>query len=348
MCRWWRIEGRAAGLSEADFCADTSVGVNFEKERVGEAPVDDVRLFDAAIEGDHAGFDLGEHAFADFFFDDELLDLGFGDGAEERGGVVFFGADAVGIRDKDEFFGMGGGGDEAGGGVGVDVEFVAGGVAGDGGDDGDEVGLGERHEELGIDSRDLAHVPDVDLAAVLSGEEHFFSKEGGGGEGVQGHGFAALRVDGVDDEFVDVIAEDVFGNGEGAFIGVAAPLDELGLEAGFFHGVGDGFAAAVNDDGAHADSLHEDNVGEDFAELFIGVHEGASDLDDDDFFIEALDVGEGFNEGVGFVDNGGVKGGIHGGSGARARKRWKNGCGETKGVRIRMDARGCQVRDGGG
>ena len=51
---------------------------------------------------------------------------------------------------------------------------------------------------------------------------------------------AAEGVDGVDDEAVDVVAEDVLGDGEGAVVGVAAAQDELGLEAGVGHGLGDG------------------------------------------------------------------------------------------------------------
>ena len=174
--------------SQEDLGADALVGVDFEEEGVGEAAVDDVGFFDAAVEGGDAGFDLGEHAFADFLAVDEILDLGAGDAAEERGRVVFAFADAVGVGDEDHFFGLEGGGDEAGGGVGVDVEAVAGGIAGDGGDDGDEVGLGEGLEEGGVDPGDLADLADVDFAAVVALEEHFFSKESGAGEGVEGHG----------------------------------------------------------------------------------------------------------------------------------------------------------------
>ena len=124
--------------------------------------------------------------------------------------------------------------------------------------------------------------------------------------------FAAEDVEGIDDEAVDVAAENVLGDGEGAFVGVAPALDELGLQAGFFHGIGDRLAAAVDDDGAHSDGLHEDDVGEDFAELVVVVHERAAEFDDDDFFVEALDVAEGLDEGLGFFDDGGFNGHIHG------------------------------------
>ncbi len=268
---------------------------------MGEAAVDDVGFFDAGIEGDDAGFDFGEHAFADFFLGDEGLNVGFGDGAHEGVGVVFFGADAVGVGDEDEFVGFGGGGDVAGGGVGVDVEFFAGGITGDGGDDGDEVGLAEGLEEGTIDPCDLTDLSDVDFFAVVAGEEHFFGEEGGGGEGGEGHGLSAEGVEGVDDEAVDFAAEGVFSDGEGAFIGEAAALHELRLQTGGFHGVGDGLAPAVDHDGAHADGLHEDDIGEDFAELVIVVHEGAAEFDDDDFFVEALDIAEGFDERFGFL-----------------------------------------------
>ena len=75
----------------------------------------------------------------------------------------------------------------------------------------------------------------------------------------------------------------------------------------------------MDDDGAHADSLHEDDIGKDFAELLVGVHEGAAEFDDDDFLVEALDVLKGFDEGVGFFDDDithgqrrGLGGGAHG------------------------------------
>ena len=73
-------------------------------------------------------------------------------------------------------------------------------------------------------------------------------------------------------------------------------------------------AAAVDDDGAHADGMHEDDVGEDFAELVVVVHEGAAELDDDEFFIEPLDVAEGLDEGVGFFKYSGFHGDVHAGN----------------------------------
>ncbi len=103
----------------------------------------------------------------------------------------------------------------------------------------------------------------------------------------------------------------MLGNGERAFIGVAPALNELGLKPRFFHGIGDRLAAAVDDDGAHPDRLHEDDVGKDFAELVIIVHERAAELDDDDLLIEALDVPERFNQRGRFLNNWSFKGHVH-------------------------------------
>lgn len=47
----------------------------------------------------------------------------------------------------------------------------------------------------------------------------------------------AVFVDGVGDEFVDVVDEYVFGDGECAFVGVAPALDELGFESFVGHGL---------------------------------------------------------------------------------------------------------------
>ena len=62
--------------SSKNFGAHALVGVDFQEERVGEAAVDDVGFFDAGVEGDDAGFDLGQHAFADFLAVDGILRSG--------------------------------------------------------------------------------------------------------------------------------------------------------------------------------------------------------------------------------------------------------------------------------
>ena len=53
----------------------------------------------------------------------------------------------------------------------------------------------------------------------------------------------------------------------------------------------------MHEDRLHADVVHEDDVGEEVGEGLLVVHDRAADLDDDDLVVEALDVGQGFDEG---------------------------------------------------
>lgn len=86
------------------------------------------------------------------------------------------------VGDEDKFFALKGGGDLTRGGVGVDVEFAAGVVACDGGDDGDVVGLDDGFDELSVDALDFADVADVDFAVVFAFEEKAFGEDGAAAE----------------------------------------------------------------------------------------------------------------------------------------------------------------------
>ena len=106
----------------------------------------------------NARFDLGEHAAGDGAAFHQVVDLADGEVADEAGGIIGAGADAVGVGDDDELFGLHLGGDRAGGGVGIDVESAAGLVAGDGGDARDRVRLHQQLQQAGVD---VTYVADV-------------------------------------------------------------------------------------------------------------------------------------------------------------------------------------------
>jgi hypothetical protein len=111
-------------------------------------------------------------------------------------------------------------------------------------------------------------------------------------------------VDGIHDFGIDFAGEDLIDDLDGRGIGDALALDEGGFEAGFFHGAGDGFAAAMDDDGIDFDGLEEDEVtGDALADGGVGrIHETAAVFDDESGAAELLDIGKRFEECLGFGD----------------------------------------------
>ena len=285
-----------------------------------DASVDDVGLGDARVEGDEAGLNLGEHALADDAAFDEIVDLR----VRERGGVrvgrIGIGADAVGVGEHNELFGFERGGDVARGGVGVHVQLAdrvglgAGarraGAAGqrDGGDDRDETVLAERGEQHGVHFGDGANIAEIDdRAGDGIGQGHPIGHEHAGAEGVQPDSARAGGVQIVHQELVALVHEHMLGDLERGAVGVAPALDEVGLDAGLGHGLGDGLSAAVDEHRADAHTGHECDIGEQGAHALVVFLDGAADLDNDDLVAEALDVAVGLDEGGGFDD-----GGVHG------------------------------------
>src|SRR5688572_3582827 len=70
-----RLAALACGLerSQRNLRADAAVGVDFQKKRMSESAVDDVRLLDAGTEAVQAGFDLGDHPLVDHLLLNQLL-----------------------------------------------------------------------------------------------------------------------------------------------------------------------------------------------------------------------------------------------------------------------------------
>ena len=163
-----------------------------------------------------------------------------------------------------------------------------------------------------VDGADEAEVDGVAVFAfhgrVAVADEDAFAWEA--------EGAAAEAIDGVDEFVVDDFVEGVFDDGDGLFVGDAEAADEAGGEAGFGHGLGDGFAAAVDDDGVDAGEFEEDDVAEQHFDEGGVVHGAAAEFDEEGLAAEALQVGHGLDEDGGLGDllgkRGGRGGGIHG------------------------------------
>ena len=185
---------------------------------------------------------------------------------------------------------------------------------------GNRVGLHQQLQQPGVDAGDFADQAQIDPPAVGAGQISFLGEQHDAGKRMQAHRLATLGLDEIDDEPVDLVAQDLLGDGQGAFIGVSPAHDHLRLEAGRFHRLVDRLPAAVDEDRLHADVIHEDDVVEQIGERLFIVHDGPADFDDDDFVVESLDVAEGFHKSRSLVDGESVDGIIHDRKSARERK----------------------------
>jgi len=115
-------------------------------------------------------------------------------------------------------------------------------------------------------------------------------------------GQAAQSVNGGHHLGVDFPGEHLVGNLRRGLAGHALSLKEGCLEAGFFHGARDGLAATVDDNGIDFDRFQEHDIPRDTVAHFrVGrIHEAAAVFDDESGAAEALDVGQGFQQRVGF------------------------------------------------
>ena len=109
-------------------------------------------------------------------------------------------------------------------------------------------------------------------------------------------------VDGGNHFGIDLAGQHLVGDLHRGLVGHALALEEVGLEPGLLHRPGDGFAAAVDDHRVDLDGFQEDYVARDaVADLRVGrVHEAAAVFDDEGGAAELLDVGQRFQQGVGF------------------------------------------------
>ena len=91
-------------------------------------------------------------------------------------------------------------------------------------------------------------------------------------------------------------------DGERGVVGVAAAQHLARLQAGLGHGPVDRLAAAVDQDGPHADRLHEDDVLQRGLERLGVLHGAAAELDDRQPIAELADVAERLDQHVRFAN----------------------------------------------
>ncbi len=264
--------------------------------------VDDVRLGDTGFQRGNAGFNFGEHSAGDGAFGDHRLDLIDIEMADARFGVVDIATDSVRVGDDDKLVAFDRGGDSPGGGVGIDVELAACGVAGDRRDHGNRVGLHKQMQQPRVYARHISDIAQINAATLAAVQIRLFGEQHNARERMQPHRFAALAFDERHDEFVYLIAQDMLGDRERALVGVAPPHHHLRDQPGLFHRFANGFPTTVHEDGLHPHIIHEDDVGENRREGLLIIHDRSADFHDDDAIMKSLDVSERLDERLGFVD----------------------------------------------
>ena len=143
-------------------------------------------------------------------------------------------------------------GQRAGHRVGVDVVGLARLVGADGGHDRDQP-LGQQpFEHGGVDDRHVADEAEVGVARRGRDEVGVLAR--------QPDGERPVHVDGRDDVAVHLADQHHAGDVERVGVGHPQPVAELGHLAEPLHQLADLGAAAVHDDGQHADGAHEDHV----------------------------------------------------------------------------------------
>ena len=153
-----------------------------------------------------------------------------------------------------------------------------------------------------VDLDDFADIADVNFLAgiffVVEVKFPAFENVRAG----KSHRLATERIDGGDDLGIDFARKDIVHDLHRGFVGDALALDKVRLEAGFLHRAGDGFAAAVDDDGVDLHRFKKNDVACDaVADAGVGrVHETAAIFDDKCFATEFLDVRQRFEKRRGF------------------------------------------------
>ena len=154
--------------------------------------------------------------------------------------------------------------------------------------DGDVVAGNEVVQKRAVDARDAAHASQ--LRAGLFG--HDDARVGA----ADAHGEVAVLVESLHQLLVHFAhqhgAHEVHGLGRGDALTVL----ELHGKLQEIHGLGDGLAAAVHDDGIHADDLQQHDVVHDVGAQLLVDHGRAAVLDDDGLTGDVLDPGKGLDE----------------------------------------------------
>ena len=219
----------------------------------GHAAVEDVGRADAVLDGVDARRDLRDHAAGERARRRRAAAARSAvDAADEAGGIVDVGEQALDVGEVDHLLGAERLGDGAGDGVGVDVVGLPGQVGADRRHDRDEV-LGEEPlEDAGFTASTSPTKPRSGWRALAR------ISPASSPDRPTASGPCTLMAD--DDVAVDLADEHHAGDVEAVGVGDAQPVAELGLHAEPLHQRADLRAAAVHDDGPDADRLQQHDV----------------------------------------------------------------------------------------
>ncbi len=258
-----------------------------------EAPVDDLRGADAALDRLDAGLELRAHTAFDLpERRPDLRDTRLVDQALRIRGV---GEPAAHVGQEDRLHRAERDRDRRRRLVGVDVVGVALGVRADGGEHRDVVGR-DVDDDAGIDGVDLPDPADVlspgraapraaQQAAVVAREPD--------------RRLPVAR-DPQHDVGVQLADQDHLRDLDRRLVGDAQAADELDRHLEALHVGGDVRAAAVNDDRVDPDVLEQHDVARELLAQLRVVHRRAAVLDHDCRAVELADIGERFEEGCDF------------------------------------------------
>src|SRR5262249_33681347 len=150
--------------------------------------------------------------------------------------------------------------------------------------------------QRGIDAGDAADAAEVDPFAVAAGQEQLFAAEVLERAEVLPDGPPAQPADLRLDAGVDLFQQDADDDVERVVVGVAAALALTRFQAGLGHGAVDRLAAAVDQDGPHADRLHEDDILQRGPQRLGVFHGAAAEFDDRQLVAETANVAEGLDQ----------------------------------------------------
>ena len=182
-------------------------------------------------------------------------------------------------------------GDAAGRHVGVDVVEAPVAAERHRGDDGNVVAGHEVVEQRAVDVRAAPHPPELGVGLLGHDDARVGARHA--------HGEVAVLVERGHELAVDLArkhaAHDLHGLGRGDALAVL----ELDGQLRGFHGLRDGLAATVHDDGIHADDLQQHDVAHDVGAQLLVDHGRAAVLDDDGLASDVLDPRQRLDEHLG-------------------------------------------------
>ena len=244
------------------------------------APIDDVRLGHATVDGSHACLHLRPHAA--FQIGKHVAQRLHADSTDQRVTVGPIGIQAVDIRENDQFACTNGGGQCSGGGIGVHVEHFGGVVLvrRHGGDDRDTAGVHQVLHGGGVHAHHVADQSDIGGLAVDDG----MTLHGGEQAAVlagQAHCERAVRVDQPHQFTGHLAGKHHAHHVHGVRRGHTQAAFEFGFDAQRLEHLGDLRAATMHDDRVQTHLPQEHHVfGE--ARLEMLVDHGVAAVFDDD------------------------------------------------------------------